>query len=70
MLEEMKTLQSAFPSLTTPDLLLWATSNGARALQMEQELGSFEPGRQPGILLLDHMDNGKFSAATRVRRLL
>ncbi len=53
ILAEMKLLQENFPQLTITSLLQWATLNGARALQMDKMLGSFEKGKQPGVLLLD-----------------
>jgi cytosine/adenosine deaminase-related metal-dependent hydrolase len=34
--------------------LQWATINGAKALQWDDELGSFEKGKKPGITLLDN----------------
>jgi cytosine/adenosine deaminase-related metal-dependent hydrolase len=34
-------------------VLQWATINGAKALQWADELGSFERGKKPGIILLD-----------------
>ncbi len=52
LLDEMKSLRTYFPSLTTEQLLRFATSNGAHALQMNEKLGSFEKGKQPGVLLL------------------
>ena len=66
ILEEMKTLQRAFPRLGIAELLQWATSNGAKALQLDGVLGSFEKGKQPGVVLLDHPDD--LQRAT-VRRL-
>jgi aminodeoxyfutalosine deaminase len=33
-------------------VLQWATINGARALQWDNELGSFEKGKKPGVVLL------------------
>jgi len=52
ILAELKTIQQHYPSIG-PDLLLqWATVNGAKALQVEKQYGSFEKGKQPGILLL------------------
>jgi cytosine/adenosine deaminase-related metal-dependent hydrolase len=30
--------------------------NGARALGFENELGSFEPGKKPGVLLIEAFD--------------
>ena len=37
-------------------MLIWATSNGAKALQMGDQLGSFEKDKQPGIVLLEGLD--------------
>lgn len=34
-------------------VLQWATINGARALQWDDELGSFEKGKKPGIVLVE-----------------
>ena len=34
-------------------MLQWATINGARALQMDDELGSFEKGKRPGVVLIE-----------------
>ncbi|HEY1021539.1 MAG TPA: hypothetical protein VGE06_04470 [Flavisolibacter sp.] len=37
-------------------MLAWATRNGAKALNMDSFLGSFEKGKKPGVLLLDERD--------------
>lgn len=63
LLEEIKTIRKFFPEVPLEEMLCWATSRGARALGMQKTLGSFEPGRKPGVLLLDH-------EATTVKRLL
>ena len=70
ILEEIKTIQRAFPHLPTPTLLEWATSNGARALQQETVLGSFLPGHQPGVLLIEHLEGEKFSERSKAKRLI
>jgi cytosine/adenosine deaminase-related metal-dependent hydrolase len=54
ILEEIKTIGRHFPDITPSQLLRWATSNGARALQMDKLLGSFEKGKQPGVILCDN----------------
>jgi len=49
---EIQTLHHQFPSLELQTILQWATSNGAKALQCDDELGSFEKGKKPGVTLL------------------
>lgn len=49
---EMKTLRKHFPHISLEEMLRWATLNGARALGMEDALGSFEKGKKPGVVLL------------------
>ena len=51
--EEIRTVQKNFPQLSTATLLQWATINGAKALQMDDVLGSFEKGKKPGIVLIN-----------------
>lgn len=64
ILAEIKTLQQNFKDIALETLLKWATSNGAKALQMNDKLGSFEKGKQPGVLLIDE------TGLERVTRLL
>ena len=52
IMDEIKTIQKFFPSIQLETILSWATINGARALEMEERLGSFEKGKQPGIILI------------------
>lgn len=69
ILEEMKTLQFHFPDTMLADLFTWACSNGAKAIRMDNELGTFEKGKKPGINLIYNLDlqNMKFNKETRVR---
>jgi len=53
ILEEIKTIQQQFPHLEIESMLRWATSNGARALQMDSLLGSFERGKRPGVVMFN-----------------
>ncbi len=70
ILEEMKTLQRYFPELQMPTLLQWATSNGSRALCMDDSLGSFEKTKKPGVVLIEGVDDVKFNKTTTSRRIL
>jgi cytosine/adenosine deaminase-related metal-dependent hydrolase len=63
ILEEIKTIARHFPDITTEQLLRWATINGAKAWQMDKLLGSFEKGKQPGVILCEN-------DLSRLRRLL
>ena len=72
ILEELKTLQQAFPELTVTRLVGWATINGARALGGDDQFGTIEVGKRPGLLLLEGMDlvNRRFLPGTTVRRIV
>jgi cytosine/adenosine deaminase-related metal-dependent hydrolase len=63
VLAELKTIHQHNPQVLFFELLQWATINGARALQLDTTLGSFEAGKQPGVLVIDH-------ELTAVKRLL
>lgn len=56
ILEELKLLQQNFPDLALTDLVKWATLNGAKALNEEKDYGSIEPGKKPGLLLIENAD--------------
>lgn len=50
ILEELQTIQQHFPQIGWEILLQWATSGGAKALQMDDMIGSFEHGKKPGVV--------------------
>jgi cytosine/adenosine deaminase-related metal-dependent hydrolase len=62
ILAEMQTISRHFPSVPMEKLFGWATLNGAKALQMDNILGSFEAGKQPGVVL----SNSDLSACRRL----
>jgi cytosine/adenosine deaminase-related metal-dependent hydrolase len=72
ILEEIKTLQLHFPSVSIEKLVLWATLNGAKALGEEDRFGKIETGKRPGLLLLQNIDlvNMKLLTDSFVTRLI
>ncbi|MCZ4242886.1 amidohydrolase family protein [Pedobacter punctiformis] len=52
ILSEMKTLQTQ-KHIGFEDLLQWATINGAEFLGMQKQLGTLEPGKIPGLNLIN-----------------
>lgn len=71
VLAEMITLQQNF-DVTLEKLTVWACFNGARALRTDKILGSFEPGKKPGINLITGVDlhNLKLTENSKVTRLI
>jgi len=51
--KEIGSIQQYFPSIPFETILQWATLNGAEALHWDDALGSFEPGKQPGLTVLE-----------------
>lgn len=56
ILEEMKTILKYQSYLNFEQILNWATLNGAKALSWENELGSIEVGKKPGLVLIENID--------------
>ena len=53
---ELQLLKASFPMLDWEDLLRWASHNGAVALGMEDLVGSFSPGKKPGVVHISSLD--------------
>jgi len=71
ILDEIRTIQKYHPSIPLAEMLVWATMNGARALQMEKGLGSFEKGKKPGVVLIKGANtNGLLSKASTAQRII
>ena len=69
ILEEMKLIKQHFPSIPTSSMLVWATSNGARALSFDEKLGDFAKKKKPGIVLIENIANGEIGAESSCRRI-
>jgi len=72
MVDELFALQQAFSDLTLPVMIPWATFNGARAVGMDDSLGTIKPGLEPGLVLIENVDlaNLKLTVHSRARRLI
>lgn len=70
ILSELKTIRKNFPSIPLEEMLQWATLNGAKALQLEQQFGSFEKGKKPGLILINQIENNQISEQSTVQRLI
>ncbi len=71
MLDEIKTIFTEQPGVATfAEILQWATLNGAKALDIENELGSFSKGKKPGVVLIDKIINGHTTITSAAKRLI
>ena len=69
ILSELKTLHANFPALQLTDTIKWATLNGARFLGIEQNCGSIEKGKKPGLNLISDTEGLRLTQLSKVRRL-
>lgn len=70
VLDELKTINQYFPAIPLNELLQWATINGAKALQMDDQLGSFDIGKKPGVLIINQLENTQLTKKSTITRLL
>jgi len=72
MITELRLLQESAPGIPLEEIIKWGTLNGARFLKMDSTLGSIEPGKRPGLLLVEPVDleNMRLLPESRVRRLV
>lgn len=70
ILEEMKVVQEDSSDIDLQTMLRWATLNGAEALGLDNEIGSLEVGKKPGLLLLENLKELRLTKATSVKRIV
>lgn len=71
MFDEIKTIQHEMAfAVPLQEILQWATINGAKALRMDNELGSFDKGKTPGVVLIEEMNGLSITVRSAARRIL
>lgn len=70
ILSELQTLSKNFPGLPLTTTIQWATLNGAKFLGIDQDYGSIERGKKPGLNLISHTQGVKLSEQSTVKRLI
>jgi cytosine/adenosine deaminase-related metal-dependent hydrolase len=70
ILNEMHTLQQKYPTLGTEKLMEWGTINGAKYLGIDDQKGTLEVGKTPGLNLITGLDGLKITRESKVRRLI
>lgn len=66
MLEEIKRIDD----VPVAERMEWATLGGARALGMDDELGSVEVGKRPGLVLIEGFTSQGLAADATARRIV
>jgi cytosine/adenosine deaminase-related metal-dependent hydrolase len=70
ILNEMRAIQQKFPSISLPRLVEWGTRNGAEYLGIDDEKGTLEAGKTPGLNLISGLDGFKITPETKVKKLI
>ncbi|PKP51446.1 MAG: amidohydrolase [Bacteroidetes bacterium HGW-Bacteroidetes-12] len=56
ILDELKTITANSKNISLEKMIAWATINGAKFLRIENQFGSLEQGKKPGINLIQNID--------------
>ena len=71
MVKEMYCLHSNFPEVPMAEILTWASLNGACFLSKDSVLGTLTPGKRPGLVRINEIDeNGFVTADSRSKRII
>jgi cytosine/adenosine deaminase-related metal-dependent hydrolase len=70
ILNEMRVIQKHLNTLSFEQILPWATINGAKFLGIDDEKGTLEVGKTPGLNLITGLDNFRITDDTKVQRLI
>lgn len=69
VLEELKAIHKNYPQIEIATLLQWATINGAEYFGWE-DLGAFQKGNIPGVILISESDPKSIGANAGVTRII
>ncbi len=69
ILSELKVIHEKFPDLSLYQTISWATLNGARFLGIDEQFGSLEKGKKPGLNLITNVKGLKLTPASEVEKL-
>jgi aminodeoxyfutalosine deaminase len=69
LLNDLKILSDHFPSVSTEELLFWATRNGAVCMGWH-DLGTLEVGKSPGLIQISSLHQGRIFSDTFVQRIV
>ncbi len=71
ILDELKTISKHAPQIPLQKLLEWATHNGAEFLGIENQFGSIEKNRKPGLNLIENIDlkNLRLTEKSTIKKL-
>lgn len=72
ILSEMLTISENFPLIPFADILNWATLSGAKALMLDNKVGTIETGKTPGINLISNFDfeNIRLKPESTVKKII
>lgn len=70
ILNEMRLIQEKFPAIGLAKLMEWGTVNGARYLGIDDDKGTLEIGKTPGLNLITGLDGLRITADSKVKRLV
>lgn len=69
ILEELITIAHHFPEIPTATLLQWATENGAKFMGIDNQFGTLEEGKTPGLNFIE-CENFDLKTAQKVVKLV
>lgn len=71
MVQELNCIHENFPDVEMNEIFKWSSLNGARFLGKEAEMGSIEPGKRPGLVLVSAIDEkGWVTASSSSKRVI